>query len=257
MTGGTARVLPIAAAAGAVLLSGCQSAGTPAAPPASTAAGTAVTSAAPTTSRAPVTSSASGRGTPLGVFEVTCHTGPGVTASGRPSSREVVSVDRRLVPFGTRLFIDEVGLRVAADTGPAMVGRRLDIWEPSAAACVKFDRKRLQVWQTPRASAHAPRTPEQHLTQTALPAGGSTTASGASRRMQPNRCTRSAAWSAASALCGRVARPPSSAAESRVPRAAQLMRGRAASPGGLNGSSQTLHYLGLSGPWSTSPLLRS
>jgi 3D (Asp-Asp-Asp) domain-containing protein len=135
--------------AGAVLLSGCQSAYAPAAPPASTGAGTAVTSAAPMTSPAPATSSASGRGTALGVFEVTCHTGPGVTASGRPSSREVVSVDRRLIPFGTRLFIDQIGLRVAADTGPAMVGRRLDIWEPSAEACAKFGRKRLQVWRAP------------------------------------------------------------------------------------------------------------
>jgi 3D (Asp-Asp-Asp) domain-containing protein len=47
------------------------------------------------------------------------------------------------------LFIDQVGLRVAADTGPAMVGRRLDIWEPSATACAKFGRKRLKVWQAP------------------------------------------------------------------------------------------------------------
>ena len=83
------------------------------------------------------------------VFEVTCHTGPGVTASGRPSSREIVSVDRRLFPFGTRLYIDQVGVRVAADTGPAMVGRRLDIWEPSAAACTAFGRKRLVVWRAP------------------------------------------------------------------------------------------------------------
>ena len=117
------------------------------APPAAT--GAAATSVVPTTAAAPATGSAAGRGAPLGVFEVTCHTGPGVTASGRPSSREVVSVDRRLVPFGTRLFIDQVGVRVAADTGPAMVGRRLDIWEPSAGACTAFGRKRLQVWRQP------------------------------------------------------------------------------------------------------------
>jgi 3D (Asp-Asp-Asp) domain-containing protein len=145
----TPRVLPTVAFAGAVLLSGCQSTGTPAAPPASTAADAAAMSPTPTTSAAPTPSSANSSGTPLGVFEVTCHTGPGVTASGRPSSREVVSVDRRLFPFGTRLFIDQVGLRVAADTGPAIVGHRLDIWEPSAAACTKFGRKRLKVWQAP------------------------------------------------------------------------------------------------------------
>ena len=48
---------------------------------------------------------------------MSCHTGKGVTASGRPSSRETVSVDPRVVPLGTRLVIDEVGPRVAADTG--------------------------------------------------------------------------------------------------------------------------------------------
>jgi 3D (Asp-Asp-Asp) domain-containing protein len=153
MTGPSTRVLPTVAFAGAVLLSGCQTTGTPAAPPASTGADAAATSPAstttPTTLAAPTRSSANSPGTRLGVFEVTCHTGPGLTASGRPSSREIVSVDRRLLPFGTRLFIDQVGLRVAADTGPAMMGRRLDIWEPSAAACTKFGRKHLEVWRAP------------------------------------------------------------------------------------------------------------
>ena len=136
------------------MLSGCGTGDTPATSSGSTgAAAAATTSAAPatsaSTSAASSAGSTAGRGAPIGVFEVTCHTGPGVTASGRPSSREIVSVDRRLFPFGTRLFIDQVGVRVAADTGPAMVGRRLDIWEPSAAACTAFGRKRLVVWRAP------------------------------------------------------------------------------------------------------------
>ena len=102
----------------------------------------------PVPSRAP-TSTASARGAELGVFEVSCHTGTGITASGRPSSRETVSVDPRVVPLGTRLVIDEVGPRVAADTGGAIKGRRLDIWEPSVAACTQFGRKQLRVWQAP------------------------------------------------------------------------------------------------------------
>jgi 3D (Asp-Asp-Asp) domain-containing protein len=134
------------AVVGAMVLAGCQSTAQPTAPPASAAGPASATSPAPATA---ITSSASSPGTALGVFEVTCHTGPGVTASGRPSSREVVSVDRRLIPFGTRLVIDQVGTRVAGDTGPAMVGHRLDIWEPSAATCLQFGRKRLKVWQTP------------------------------------------------------------------------------------------------------------
>jgi 3D (Asp-Asp-Asp) domain-containing protein len=102
----------------------------------------------PASSRAP-TSTAGARGAELGVFEVSCHTGKGVTASGRPSSRETVSVDPRVVPLGTRLVIDEVGPRVAADTGGAIKGRRLDIWEPSVAACTRFGRRQLRVWRAP------------------------------------------------------------------------------------------------------------
>jgi 3D (Asp-Asp-Asp) domain-containing protein len=82
----------------------------------------------------------------LGVFEVTCHTGKGTTASGRPTSREVVSVDPRVVPLGTWLVVDTVGRRVAADTGTGMTGRRLDVWEPSLAACTRFGRRQLRVW---------------------------------------------------------------------------------------------------------------
>jgi 3D (Asp-Asp-Asp) domain-containing protein len=99
----------------------------------------------PAQPRAPTSTTAT-RGALLGVFEVTCHTGKGVTASGRPSSRKTVSVDPRVVPLGTRLVIDTVGNRVAADTGAGITNRRLDIWEPSAAACTRFGRRQLRVW---------------------------------------------------------------------------------------------------------------
>jgi 3D (Asp-Asp-Asp) domain-containing protein len=130
----------LGAVATGVLLVACSAADPPpAAPPATTG---------PASVRAP-TSTAGARGAELGVFEVSCHTGKGITASGRPSSRETVSVDPRVVPLGTRLVIDRVGTRVAADTGAAIKGRRLDIWEPSAAACTQFGRRQLRVWQAP------------------------------------------------------------------------------------------------------------
>jgi resuscitation-promoting factor RpfB len=128
------------AVAGVVLLAAC----TDATPSPASRPGTTT----PAHSRAP-TSTAAARGVELGLFEVSCHTGRGMTASGRPSSRETVSVDPRVVPLGTRLVIDKVGPRVAADTGGAITGRRLDIWEPSAAACTRFGRRQLRVWQAP------------------------------------------------------------------------------------------------------------
>ena len=130
----------LGAVAGGLLLAACSAANPPpAAPPGTTrpAQGSASTS------------TTAARGVELGVFEVTCHSGKGVTASGRPSSRETVSVDPKVVPLGTRLVIDKVGTRVAADTGGAIKGRRLDIWEPSVAACTRFGRRQLRVWQAP------------------------------------------------------------------------------------------------------------
>jgi 3D (Asp-Asp-Asp) domain-containing protein len=130
----------LGAVAGGVLLAACSNANLPPASPPGTTQ--------PTQELAP-TSTAGTRGVELGIFEVSCHTGKGLTASGRPSSRETVSVDPRVVPLGTRLVIDTVGPRVAADTGGAIKGRRLDIWEPSMAACTRFGRRQLRVWQAP------------------------------------------------------------------------------------------------------------
>jgi 3D (Asp-Asp-Asp) domain-containing protein len=130
----------LGAVASGVLLVACSAANpSSAAPPGTTR---------PVPSRAP-TSTAGAHGAELGIFEVSCHTGKGVTASGTPSSRETVSVDPRVVRLGTRLVIDKVGPRVAADTGGAIRGRRLDIWEPSVAACTRFGRRQLRVWQAP------------------------------------------------------------------------------------------------------------
>ena len=135
---GAPRVALLGAVAGGILLAACAAANPPAAAPPDTTR--------PLPSLAP-TSTAGARGAELGIFEVSCHTGKGVTASGRPSSREIVSVDPQVVPLGTRLVIDKVGTRVAADTGGAIKGRRLDIWEPSMAACTRFGRRQLRVRQ--------------------------------------------------------------------------------------------------------------
>jgi 3D (Asp-Asp-Asp) domain-containing protein len=82
----------------------------------------------------------------LGRFTVTCYALGGHTATGRPVSTEVVAVDPRVIALGTRLFIEGVGTRLAADTGGAIKGHRLDIWLPSVAACRQFGVRRLAAY---------------------------------------------------------------------------------------------------------------
>lgn len=87
-----------------------------------------------------------GPGEYLGSFSVTCYALDGNTASGEPVHEGGVAVDRRVIPFGTRIYIENVGWRVANDTGSSVRGNRLDIWLPSYDACIGFGRQTLDVF---------------------------------------------------------------------------------------------------------------
>jgi 3D (Asp-Asp-Asp) domain-containing protein len=58
---------------------------------------------------------------------------PGATASGAAVGWGAVAVDPSVIPMGSRLSIPGYGLGVAADTGGAIQGARIDLWFPSAA----------------------------------------------------------------------------------------------------------------------------
>lgn len=58
----------------------------------------------------------------------TVYTGGGITASGLPATENVIAVDPRVIPLGTRVYIDGIGFRTAADTGGAIKGNFIDIY---------------------------------------------------------------------------------------------------------------------------------
>lgn len=51
----------------------------------------------------------------------------GVTALGLPAKPGVIAVDPRIVPLGTRVYVDGYGYALAADTGSAINGNRIDV----------------------------------------------------------------------------------------------------------------------------------
>jgi 3D (Asp-Asp-Asp) domain-containing protein len=51
----------------------------------------------------------------------------GITALGIPARYGVVAVDPAVIPLGTKLYIPGYGFAIAADTGGAIVGNRIDL----------------------------------------------------------------------------------------------------------------------------------
>lgn len=57
-----------------------------------------------------------------------CGTGTGITASSAPVEGGVtVAADPDVFPFGTVLYIEDVGVRIVQDTGASVKGKHLDV----------------------------------------------------------------------------------------------------------------------------------
>ena len=85
-------------------------------------------------------------GDAIGDFGVTCYALQGTTASGAAVSKDIVAVDPRIVPLGGEIFVGGLGVKRAGDTGGAIKGRRLDIWNPSVSFCREFGMRRLTAY---------------------------------------------------------------------------------------------------------------
>jgi len=78
----------------------------------------------------------------------TAYTMRGTTATGIPTGPGIVAVDPAVIPLGTRMTIPGYGEGVAADTGGAIKGLRIDLWVSSAAEAAQWQ------WQTVTVTLH-------------------------------------------------------------------------------------------------------
>ncbi|WAM34270.1 ubiquitin-like domain-containing protein [Caldicellulosiruptor morganii] len=72
------------------------------------------------------------------------HPDYGRTATGHRVRRGVVAVDPRVIPLGTRLYVEGYGFATALDTGSAIKGNRIDVFVEKDA--YKFGVRRVKVY---------------------------------------------------------------------------------------------------------------
>jgi uncharacterized protein YabE (DUF348 family) len=72
--------------------------------------------------------------------------GAGITATGVKARRGIVAVDPRVIPLGTRLYVEGYGLATAADVGGAIVGNRIDLCMEDDSEAWGFGRRSVKVY---------------------------------------------------------------------------------------------------------------
>jgi len=57
----------------------------------------------------------------------------------------IVAVDPRIIPLGTKLYVEGYGPALAADTGSAIKGMRIDLFYPSDRQASNYGRKKVRI----------------------------------------------------------------------------------------------------------------
>jgi len=69
----------------------------------------------------------------------------GITKMGIPAGFGIVAVDPRLIPLGSRVFVEGYGYAIAADIGSAIKGHRIDLCYESRGSALRFGRRTVKV----------------------------------------------------------------------------------------------------------------
>lgn len=84
--------------------------------------------------------------------KATAYCDKGLTASGIHSQVGVVAVDPRVIPLGSKLYIEAVdgswsyGLCLAGDTGGLIKGKRVDLFYDEYDTCMQFGRRACNIY---------------------------------------------------------------------------------------------------------------
>lgn len=72
--------------------------------------------------------------------------GYGITASGVKAGPGIAAVDPSVIPLGTRLYVEGYGYALAADTGSAIIGNRIDLYFNDSEKVQRYGRRTVKVY---------------------------------------------------------------------------------------------------------------
>ncbi len=76
---------------------------------------------------------------PICTGKASDHPAFGITSSGVPAMPErTIAVDPRVIPIGSWVYVDGLGVYRAEDTGGAIQGNRIDIFMPTHEEALEF-----------------------------------------------------------------------------------------------------------------------
>lgn len=83
----------------------------------------------------------------LGEFTCVAYSGDDITSTGvKPVVGRTIAVDPKVIPYGSKVYIEGIGTRIAKDCGGGIKGRMIDIYMSNNNECIQHGRRKLKVY---------------------------------------------------------------------------------------------------------------
>lgn len=78
-----------------------------------------------------------------------CSGCSGITKTGinlrKNPNLKVIAVDPRVIPLGTKVYVEGYGYAIAGDTGSAIKGNKIDVFFPKQSQALNWGRKKVKI----------------------------------------------------------------------------------------------------------------
>lgn len=76
-----------------------------------------------------------------------CNKTDGITKSGtKATPRQTIAVDPKIIPLGTKVFIEGMGIYTAEDIGGAIKGNKIDIFMETHKQAINFGSQTVNIY---------------------------------------------------------------------------------------------------------------